>query len=353
MSTPPGGAVLGGGVFSRAVHIPTLYRLGANILCVWSRSENGAKAALESWQKANSTMEESQKNPDVYFGVEGLSKLLKREDVHFVCMALPIGVQPKIILQALAAGKHVLSEKAIAPSVKIANELLHEYERKYSHLLWSVAENYRYEAAFCWAQKQVHLVGRILSVHLERDGAIGEGNKYFYKGAWRQDSSAHGGIFVDILVHDYAALSTIAGRADLNTVSAVFSDENKSISGPDSIKAAFKFKCGALGSITMLSEKSPRSISIVVKGTKGTLRVQHSVQRGRHGYTVQVEREGMSELNQHCPYIGIDAEFKEFLELVQHTIPGAKPKLLSGSPYEALADLEFVEALLRSHQKTD
>lgn len=348
MSTPAGGAALGGGVFAREVHIPTLCRLGANILCVWSRSENGAKAALESWQKANSNTKDPRETPDVYFGEAGLSKLLEREDVHFVCMALPIGVQPKIILQALAAGKHVLSEKAIAPNVKIANELLYEYERKYNHLLWSVAENYRFEAGFCEAKKQVHVIGRILSIHLERDGAIGDGHKYFYSGAWRQDASAHGGVFVDILVHDYAAISTIAGRADLDTVSAVFSDENKSISGPDSIKATFKLKCGALGSLTMLSEKSPRSISIVVKGTKGTLRVEHAVQEGRHGYIVQLEREGLPPSKQHCPYIGIDAEFQEFLELVQQTSEGAKPNSASqGSPYEALADLEFVEALLR------
>lgn len=347
MSKLTGGAVLGGGVFAREVHIPTLCRLGANIRCVWSRSERGATAALESYKKSNS----EEKDPVVYFGEAGLSKLLAREDVHYVSMALPIGVQPKIILMALAAGKHVLSEKAIAPNVKIGRELLHEYEEKYSHLLWSVAENYRFEAGFLEAKNQVHLLGRIISINMERDaGIFGDGHKYFYRGAWRQETSAHGGIFVDILVHDYAAISTIVGRADLDTASAVFSDENKSISGPDSLKATFKLKSGALGSMTMLSEKSPRKISIVVKGTKGTLYVKHAVHEGKHGYVVQVDREGLPSIQQHWPYIGIDAEFQEFLTLVQETSEGAKPNRTSrGSPYEALADLEFVEALLRSN----
>jgi predicted dehydrogenase len=40
--------------------------------------------------------------------------LLQRDDIQAVILALPIPVQPEYIIQALAAGKHVLAEKPIA-----------------------------------------------------------------------------------------------------------------------------------------------------------------------------------------------------------------------------------------------
>lgn len=48
--------------------------------------------------------------PDVYSGDQGLEEVLNRQDVHAVVVVLPIGKQPEVILKALKAGKHVLSE---------------------------------------------------------------------------------------------------------------------------------------------------------------------------------------------------------------------------------------------------
>jgi predicted dehydrogenase len=54
--------------------------------------------------------------------------LLLREDIHGVIIALPILTQPEYIEAALAAGKHVLSEKPIAEDLKRAESLIKYYK---------------------------------------------------------------------------------------------------------------------------------------------------------------------------------------------------------------------------------
>ena len=49
-----------------------------------------------------------------------------------VILVLPISLQPHIILKALAANKHVLSEKPIAPSVSEGRCLVAVYDAQYT-----------------------------------------------------------------------------------------------------------------------------------------------------------------------------------------------------------------------------
>lgn len=51
-------------------------------------------------------------------------------------------------MKALAAGKHVLSEKPGAPNVKAACQLLEAYLPCSKHQVWGVSENWRFETVF-------------------------------------------------------------------------------------------------------------------------------------------------------------------------------------------------------------
>lgn len=71
-------------------------------------------------------------NVDLYSDDAGAGKtyhdLLLREDIQAVIIALPILSQPEYIEAALAAGKHVLSEKPIAGDLKRAENLIKYYK---------------------------------------------------------------------------------------------------------------------------------------------------------------------------------------------------------------------------------
>lgn len=75
----------------------------------------------------------------------GLDDLLARPDIKAIIIALPIMSQPEYIRKALLAGKHVLSEKPIGPTVKDAKDLIKWYRATVKpEITWAVAENFRY-----------------------------------------------------------------------------------------------------------------------------------------------------------------------------------------------------------------
>lgn len=90
--------------------------------------------------------------------------LLLRPDIQAVIIALPIPSQPEHIEAALAAGKHVLSEKPIAKDLKTARKLI-EYYRKGDKVTggatWGVAENFRFLEPYEVARGEIEKLGRI------------------------------------------------------------------------------------------------------------------------------------------------------------------------------------------------
>ena len=91
--------------------------------------------------------------PEIYHdeggGDRNLEALLARQDVQAVIIALPIMVQPEVIRICLVHGKHVLSEKPIAPSVQVGLELVNEYENNYKgKVIWRVAESEEAEPVY-------------------------------------------------------------------------------------------------------------------------------------------------------------------------------------------------------------
>ena len=90
--------------------------------------------------------------------------LLERSDILGVIVVMPITLQPSIIVKALASGKHVLSEKPVAPDVKSGQDLIRTYTEVYKPkgLIWRVAENYEAEPGYRRAAQII------------RDGKIGD-----------------------------------------------------------------------------------------------------------------------------------------------------------------------------------
>ena len=168
----PGIAILGAGIFAKegtglvvlrhstALHrpltiskayLPAIAALGgasaASLRAVYSRSHQSASDLAQAAQNALDLA-----SPPEVFSDDGnsIDALLSRTDIIAVIVVLPITLQPSFVLKALAAGKHVLSEKPVAPDVKSGLALIKEYEEMYKHkgLIWRVAENYEAEPAY-------------------------------------------------------------------------------------------------------------------------------------------------------------------------------------------------------------
>jgi hypothetical protein len=116
---------------------------------------------------------------------KGFGELLKRSDIEAVVLSyvtiplssarpntqlqrtprLPITNQPRYIKAALLAGKHVLSEKPVAESVKEAEDLIKWYRSEIKGPTWTVAENWRFLKSYDFAAEQIKTLGKITGFH--------------------------------------------------------------------------------------------------------------------------------------------------------------------------------------------
>jgi len=131
-------ALLGSGLFASGAYLPSLVanKSTTTLHTIWSRSQKSSDGLVAEAKKLGLL-------PAGQYGDEGMEAVLSNPDIDAVCLVLPITVQPELVLKALKAGKHVLSEKPLAKDVKGARELIAEYERVYKPkgLIWRVAES--------------------------------------------------------------------------------------------------------------------------------------------------------------------------------------------------------------------
>jgi predicted dehydrogenase len=152
---------------------------------------------------------------------------LGRSDIHCVIIALPITTQPDIILQCLAAGKHVLSEKPVAASVADALKLIKNYETMYKEkqLIWRVAENFEAEPGYIAAGRAIRSgkIGTVINFNLAAINKLDKNSKW-WKTPWRTIPDYQGGFVLDGGVHSAAllrvvlpaAITSLVGYASLN-----------------------------------------------------------------------------------------------------------------------------------------
>ena len=146
--------------------------------------------------------------PSVYHDGDAnasLDVLLARNDIQAVVVALPITLQPSIVLKALAAGKHVLSEKPVAPDVTGGLALIKEYNEVYKPkgLIWRVAENWEVEPAYHTTAKILASgrIGKVSSFNVRVVNYVPKDSKW-YKTPWRTvpDVSIHSALNCDMLL---------------------------------------------------------------------------------------------------------------------------------------------------------
>lgn len=154
---------------------------------VYSRSE---KSALELASKAVSDLGLNNLPSVCHDGNSSvnLDALLQRTDISAVIVALPITVQPSVVLKALSAGKHVISEKPVAPDVKQGIDLINTYNSTYKPkgLIWKVAENWEAEPGYRRAGDIIRS-GKIGSVIFFKNVTVNyiDTDSKWYKTPWR------------------------------------------------------------------------------------------------------------------------------------------------------------------------
>ncbi|KAI0357694.1 oxidoreductase family protein [Trametes cingulata] len=350
-------AVLGSGIFATEAHLPAIAALGdaIELKAVYSRSNKSASAFARDAQDVLKLKHAL----DVYHDEDpavSLDVLLGRSDIDAVIVVLPITVQPGVVLKALAAGKHVLSEKPVAPDVSQGRALIKEYEAKYKPkgLVWRVAENFEAEPGYRAAQRVVQegKIGKVTFYNARVVNYIDENSKW-YKTPWRTVPDYQGGFLLDGGVHTIAALRIIL-PSPFKTVSAFASLAKDILPPQDTINAIVKSADGSHGLVELTwgaptpSRSSQAGNNITVTGTEGWLEITRAngvmrvsvktITRDKDGKTTGEAEQVIEEKE-----VGIEKEIEGFLRAIDGTDDGVD------HPRGTLVDVAFIEAALNSH----
>ncbi|KZT63512.1 NAD(P)-binding protein [Daedalea quercina L-15889] len=362
---PIGIAILGSGIFAKEAHLPAIVAVGSSVVelkAIYSRSEKSAASLAEDAQ----VVLKLASRPDVYFDAApnaNLDSLLARPDIQAVIVVLPITAQPNIIRKALLAGKHVLSEKPVAPDVASGLELIKDYEADYKPkgLIWRVAENWETETSYQEAAKAI------------RDGKIGKVSFYnarvvnymdtsskWYNTPWRTIPDYQGGFLLDGGVHTLAALRVML-PSPIKIVSGFASLNREFLKPEDTINAVVQSADGSHGVLDLTwgaptSSASARAAKgITIMGTDGWLSVSSvTIVDGPKSVggmrvtvvTAKKDKDG-----------NVTGETEEIIDKVSDGVPNEIRffvNAINGSdnglcaPLGALHDVAFIEAALNS-----
>lgn len=327
-----GVAILGGGIFAREEHLPAVQRSkDLTLKAIYSRS-------LKSAQSLGTDV----KDVDLYSNDSGSGKslfdLLSREDIKAVIIALPIKNQPEYIRKALNAGKHVLSEKPVAENVAEAAELIAWYEKEIlpKGLTWGVAENGRFWAPVVRAGELRSQAGKAQTFRARMQTLL-EGGKY-YETEWRKTPTHQGGFLLDGGVHFAAVLRVLLGNEPLTTIAAHTAQLQEHLPPVDTLEATARTKNGAVGTISISFGTSAGGVEYNVGSSNGSVSVSHKIVK--HNDKEETVEESKEESS------GVTPEVRAWGEAL---VAGKQDPRLSVK--QALADLEIIEACLRSGEQ--
>lgn len=314
-------ALIGAGSFVRKAHAPALAAMQdrVQVVAVCSRSHKSAATVAEMLPEP----------VEIY---DHIPSLLAVETLDAVDVVLPIPMLPDVVQMALEAGKHVVSEKPIAPTSGRARELIALHQQR-PNQVWMVAENYRYEQAYRAAAQAI------------ADGAIGkplvfdwslqlpvDPDSPYYRTEWRRTNQYPGGFVLDGGVHHVAGLRTVLG--EIVDAGGIHAAHREDLPPMDTLAAWIRCASGAVGTYTVTyAAGSPLSDNALhVVGDQGSLRVNG-------GRLVVHNNEGTQEQTFGRPF-SVELELAAFVDAVQEGRPHRN------TPEEAFRDLLVVEALL-------
>jgi predicted dehydrogenase len=251
---------------------------------------------------------------DVPVGCAGHRELIGRDDVDIVVVATPPCTHEQIVIDALEAGKHVLCEKPLAPTLAAADRILEVAERHPGKL--SVVHQFRYLPEVqraIWLRDSGRL-GELLFGRFSRVAKFKERRSWW--GAW---DVAGGGAVMTQLIHELDLMCHVFGTPV--QVSAMADTLRSPIESEDSCAAMVRFASGAIVSVT------------------GTM-VGH---KGTHGFDV-IGHDGSA----HSPWAFHDLDKQAAAEtsaaaVAEHPDAGPDPEIHAHTPYMT-AVLDAIEA---------
>ncbi|MBM3276839.1 MAG: Gfo/Idh/MocA family oxidoreductase [Candidatus Handelsmanbacteria bacterium] len=258
-----------------------------------------------------------------------------------VDILLPHDLHEPCALKAFAAGKHVLLEKPMAPTLEGCARIL-EASKK-AGTVFMVAENAQYWPEVVKAQEVIQS-GDLGEIITARAAFVCEFDEYWFKEKkpWRYEKSrAGGGITIDGGSHWIRPLRMWMG--ELDEVVAVIGHPLAQMEGESLVRAIFRFQSGAVAGFDAMMVATPMGPEPWwrITGTKGELVLDGAFGGGIRLYDRE-HRQGRTLMEPQ----GYAKSFGPELEDFARAVLDGKP--LAAGPESALGELRAALAIYRS-----
>ncbi|HVF41055.1 MAG TPA: Gfo/Idh/MocA family oxidoreductase [Gemmatimonadaceae bacterium] len=198
-------------------------------------------------------------------------KMLAETKCEVVTIATPSGLHPAQGVVAARAGKHVVTEKPMAISLRGADELVQACDAARVNLF--VVKQNRLNAPVQMLKKAVDRgrFGRLYMANCTVRWARPQ--EYYDQAPWRGTWEFDGGAFMNQASHYVDLIQWVVGPVE--SVMARTATLARRIETEDSGIAILRFRSGALGTIevTMLTYPKNMEGSITLLGEKGTVKI--------------------------------------------------------------------------------
>ena len=199
------------------------------------------------------------------------SRLLKDKNVDVVTICTPSGMHAQMTIEAAEAGKHVVTEKPMALTLRGADKMI-EICKKNNVRLFVVKQN-RYNPPIKRLKEAIDK-GRFGKIFLVNTTVRWSRPQKYYNGdAWRGTWKMDGGVIMNQASHHVDLLRWLVGPVE--SVFARVETLTHKIEVDDTAVVTLKFKNGALGIIEATTGIFPKNLegSVAVFGTKGSAKV--------------------------------------------------------------------------------
>jgi len=311
--------LLGTGLAPRKLYLPAFEQLRSRIELV-ACANRRRKKAVEYARLAGI--------PRVVGSAEELFALA---DIDAVLISLPIDLQPAYVLAALAAGKAVLSEKPVGPSLAGARALVRRAKR--FDPPWLVGENFAFMPHVTRLAEWVK-AGRLGNVRLAEATqmtVMDARNPYFHT-PWRKKPGHLGGFVADAGVHLACALRRALGAP--TAVKSFAAQFERTLPPLDTVVATLSFESGALGTWRSCFSAQREGPMLCLYGSRANAELfyDRAVLTDHRGKATTVKPRVNS----------FAAEFSHFADMVLRGKPAAY------TPEEALLDLGIMDRIIRA-----
>ncbi|MBF6594591.1 MAG: Gfo/Idh/MocA family oxidoreductase [Thermaceae bacterium] len=216
--------IVGSGVMGE-VHAAGWRQTEADLVGCWSANLEQAQALVDEYGMR------------VY---HSYSELLENSDLIDICV--PTFLHKEMVLQAAAAGKHVVCEKPIALSVEDGLEMIEACQQAGVRLF--VAMVVRFFPQYRLSRELI-AKGQIGTLGVMRLKRVAYVPRLELSDNWYLDERRSGGMLVDLMIHDFDYARWLGGE-----VERVFARLNKATDGPGQYaQAVLRFKDGPMALI--------------------------------------------------------------------------------------------------------